>query len=87
LLSGIHLIRLGFALRKETSSGLFMLLIGILAALVAVATIFNIGTGAVAISVLLGLQVLLVGIALLIFSFVKKSVGQKIRNRLSSPNG
>ena len=74
LISGVHLIRLGLALRRETSSGLFILIIGVLAALAAIATIFNIGTGAIAISVLLGLQVLLVGI-------------EKIKDKLAARNG
>ena len=87
LIGGIHLIRSGLALRKETSSsGLLIIVTGILAVIVALATIFKIGTGAVTISVLLGLQVLLIGIALVIFSIAKKMIAEKIKDRFGSPN-
>jgi len=86
LIGGIHLIRSGLALRKETSSsGLLIIVTGILAVIVALATIFKIGTGAVTISVLLGLQVLLIGIALVIFSIAKKTIAEKIKDRFGSP--
>jgi len=87
LIGGINLIRSGLALRKETSSsGLLIIVTGILAVIVALATIFKIGTGAVTISVLLGLQVLLIGIALVIFSIAKKMIAEKIKDRFGSPN-
>ena len=87
LLGGIHLIRSGLALRRETSSsGLFIIITGILALLVALATIFKIGTAAVTISILLGLQVLLIGLSLVIFSIAKKMLVGKIKNRVGSRN-
>jgi uncharacterized membrane protein HdeD (DUF308 family) len=87
LIGGIHLIRSGLALRRETSSpGLLIIVTGVLAVIVAIATIFKIGTGAVTISILLGLQVLLIGIALVIFSFAKKTVVGKIKDRFGSRN-
>ena len=51
-----------------------MVIAGILSVVAAVMIIFNIGTGAVAISTLFGLQVLLTGIALVLLSFAKKMV-------------
>ena len=85
MIGGIHLIRSGLALRRETSSsGLLIIITGVLAVLVAIATIFKIGTGAVTISLLLGLQVLLIGIAVVIFSIAKKMVVGKIKDRLGS---
>ena len=85
LLGGIHLIRSGLALRrKSSSSGVFIIITGGLAVLVALATIFKIGTGAVAISILLGLQVLLIGLALVIFSITKKMLVGKIKERFGS---
>ena len=87
LLGGIHLIRSGLALRRETSSsGLFIIITGILALLVALATIFKIGTAAVTISILLGLQVLLIGLSLVIFSIAKKMLVGKIKDRVGSRN-
>ena len=85
LLGGIHLIRSGLALRRESaSSGVFIIITGVLAVLVALATIFKIGTGAVTISILLGLQVLLIGLALVIFSITKKMLAGKIKERFGS---
>jgi hypothetical protein len=46
--------------------------------------IFDIGTGAIAIATLLGLQVLLMGIALILLSFAKKVLTGKIRNKLET---
>lgn len=85
LIGGIHLIQSGFALRRETSSpGILIIVTGVLAVIVSLATIFNIGTGAVTISIILGLQVLLIGIAFVILAFVKKAMIEKIKNRLGS---
>ena len=85
LIGGIHLIRSGLVLRRETSSpGLLIIVTGVLAVIVSLATIFNIGTGAVTISILLGLQVLLIGIAFVILAFVKKAIIEKVKNRLGS---
>ncbi|HEX6846890.1 MAG TPA: DUF308 domain-containing protein [Chitinophagaceae bacterium] len=85
LIGGIHLIRSGLALRRETSSpGLLIIVTGVLAVIVSLATIFNIGTGAVTISVLLGLQVLLIGIAFAILGITKKRVVEKLKDRYGS---
>ena len=46
--------------------------------------IFNIGTGAVGISTLLGLQVLLTGIALVLLSFAKKVVVGRVKGKIDS---
>jgi hypothetical protein len=46
--------------------------------------VFNIGTGAVGISTLLGLQVLLTGIALVLLSFAKKVVAGRVKERIES---
>jgi len=85
LIGGIHLIRSGLALRRETSSpGLLIIVTGVLAVIVSLATIFNIGTGAVTISILLGLQMLLIGIAFAILGIAKKMIVEKIKDRLGS---
>jgi uncharacterized membrane protein HdeD (DUF308 family) len=46
--------------------------------------IFNIGTGAVGISTLLGLQVLISGIALMILSFAKKTLAGKVKDKIET---
>jgi uncharacterized membrane protein HdeD (DUF308 family) len=46
--------------------------------------IFNVGLGAVGISTLLGIQVLLTGTALVLFSFAKKALMGKVRDKVDS---
>ena len=61
-----------------------MVIAGVLSVVAAVMMVFNIGTGAVGISTLLGLQVLLTGIALVLLSFTKKIVGDRIKDKIES---
>ena len=82
LFSGILLFKNGWSLKSHNAGGWGMIIIGILSALVALMMIFNIGTGAIAIATLLGLQVLFTGIALIFLSFAKKMFIGKIRDRI-----
>jgi len=84
LITGIHLIQSGWSLKKENGLGWIMVVVGVLSAVVAVMIIFNMGMGAAGISTLLGLQVLLTGIALVILSFVKRSVVGIAKDKLES---
>jgi uncharacterized membrane protein HdeD (DUF308 family) len=61
-----------------------MVIAGVLSAVAAVMMVFNIGTGAVGISTLLGLQVLLTGIALVLLALVKKMVAGRIKDKIES---
>ena len=74
LMSGILLVKNGWSLKKENSTGWIMVIVGILSVLAAVVMIFNIGLGAIAISTVLGVQVLLTGISLILLSFTRKMV-------------
>jgi len=44
--------------------------------------IFNIGAGALGISILLGVQVLVAGIALIVLSLVKKTIRGAVRGKV-----
>ena len=59
-----------------------MVIAGVLSAVAAVMMVFDIGTGAVGISTLLCLQVLLTGIALVLLSFTKKIVAGRIKDKI-----
>jgi uncharacterized membrane protein HdeD (DUF308 family) len=74
LACGILLISNGWSVKSANSAGWVMVVVGILAVLASVFMIFNIGAGAIAISTLLGWSVLLTGIALIVLSFVLKSL-------------
>ena len=84
LLTGIHLIQSGWSLKKDNTLEWVMVIAGLLSAAVALMIIFNMGVGAVGISTLLGLQVLLTGIALVLLSFAKRSVMDIAKDRLES---
>ena len=84
LISGILLLKYGWSLKDEHSIGWVMVIAGVLSAVAAVMIIFNIGTGAVAISTLLGLQVLITGIALVLLSFAKKMVMGRVKDKIES---
>jgi uncharacterized membrane protein HdeD (DUF308 family) len=62
LITGLLLVQSGWSLRSKNSFGWIMVIAGVLSVVAAVMIVFNIGTGAVGISTLLGLQVLLTGI-------------------------
>ena len=57
---------------------------GVLSVIAAVMIIFNVGLGMIAISTLLGLQVLITGIELVLLSFAKKTVTAKVKDRVDS---
>jgi len=84
LITGLLLIQSGWSLRTRNSFGWIMVIAGVLSAAAAVMMVLNIGTGAIGISTLLGLQVLLTGIALVLLSFTKKIVGGRIKDEIES---
>jgi len=59
-----------------------MVIAGLLCVVAAVMMITNIGSGAIAISTLLGLQALFAGIALVLLSLAKRMVVKTVRQAL-----
>lgn len=84
LFTGLHIAQLGWTQRKNHTYGWVIFLGGLLAALIALPMIFNIGLGAVGVSTLLGTLVLLAGLALILFSLIKKKVGGKIQEKIEN---
>src|SRR6266566_8384895 len=84
LVTGLLLVQSGWSLRSKNSFGWIMVIAGVLSAVAAVMVVFNIGTGAIGISTLFGLQVLLTGIALILLSFTKKIVAGRIKDKIES---
>jgi uncharacterized membrane protein HdeD (DUF308 family) len=84
LLTGLLLAQSGWSLKRENSFGWAMVIAGVLSAVAAVMMIFNVGTGAVGISTLFGLQVLLTGIVLVLLSFAKKVVTGRVKDKIES---
>jgi uncharacterized membrane protein HdeD (DUF308 family) len=84
LLSGILLLNIGWSAKKTNSGGWLVVLAGIFSVIAGIMVIFDIGSGAVAVSTLLGLQVLFSGIALIVLSFAKKAVKNAVKDRIGS---
>jgi uncharacterized membrane protein HdeD (DUF308 family) len=84
LLTGLLLVQSGWSLRSKNSFGWAMVIAGVLSAVAAVMMVFNIGTGAVGISTLLALQVLLTGLALVLLSFARKVLAGRIKDKIES---
>ncbi len=84
IVTGIWLAQKGWGFREKTSLGWVIFIAGLLSTIAGVLTIFNLGVGAFGISIMLGLQVLLGGIALVVLSFVKKTFVAKISDRLET---
>ena len=82
LLSGLFLLTTGWSLKKINSIGWVMVIVGLFCVVAAVMMIMDIGSGAIAISTLLGLQTLLTGIALVLSSFAKKIIVGNIREAI-----
>jgi uncharacterized membrane protein HdeD (DUF308 family) len=84
LVTGLLLAQSGWSLKRENSFGWAMVIAGVLSAVAAVMMIFNVGTGAIGISTLFGLQVLLTGIVLVLLSFTKKVVAGRVKDKIES---
>ena len=84
LLTGLLLVQSGWSLKSKNSFGWAMVIAGVLSAVAAVMMIFNVGTGAIGISTLFGLQVLLTGIVLVLLSFAKKVVAGRVKDKIES---
>jgi uncharacterized membrane protein HdeD (DUF308 family) len=82
LITGMKLIQSGWLLKARNSFGWLMILVGLLSAVAAVMMFFNIGIGAIGISTVIGLQVLLTGIALVLLSFTKKAVVGIVKEKI-----
>ena len=80
LLTGIWLLNAGWEYRKSGLSGWIMLLGGALSVIAGIAIIFDIETGAVWISTLLGLQAIISGIGFIMLAFIKRKVVSKVKS-------
>ena len=80
LFTGIWLISAGMKHREKGLPGWFLILVGALSVIAGIAIIFNLGTGAIYISTLLGLQALFAGIGLIVLAFTKKRLVNKLIN-------
>jgi uncharacterized membrane protein HdeD (DUF308 family) len=83
LFTGIHLFKHGWDLKSDSRLGWIMVVAGGASIAAAIMMIFNLGAGSVAISTLLGLQVLLAGAAMILLAIAKKTLTTKVKNKLN----
>jgi uncharacterized membrane protein HdeD (DUF308 family) len=84
LITGFKLIQSGWLLRAKSTFGWLMIFLGIFSVIASVMMFFNLGTGALGISTLLGIQVLFTGIALVLLAFAKKAVVGIVKDEIES---
>jgi uncharacterized membrane protein HdeD (DUF308 family) len=74
LIAGLAVMMSGWKARKEHSLGWGAVFMGLLAALGGLGMVLNINSAAIGISSLLGVSVLLTGIAIILLAMIKKAV-------------
>lgn len=84
LVGGLRFLGAGWMIRASNSLGWVVILTGIFSIIAAVMVMTSLGTAAIGISVLLGTQVLIAGIALVIMAVIKKKVGDAILDKVES---
>jgi uncharacterized membrane protein HdeD (DUF308 family) len=84
LANGYHLVKNGWSNREPGAQAWLVIVIGILSLVCGLMSIFNIGLGAITISVLLGYQFLLAGIALIALAFLKKRLVKNVRSAVEN---
>lgn len=82
---GLHFIEEGIVFKKHQPFRWATVIAGVLCIIAAVVLIFDLGTG-IGVSLFIGVQILLAGIALVIFSFAKKQIGNDIIDRARNMN-
>ena len=84
IVTGLFLFQAGNSIRKVSSMGWVILIGGLICLVMAVAMIFDFTKGAIGVSIILGLQLLLSGILLIIFSFAKRSLVNRLGERIDT---
>ncbi|HMQ67754.1 MAG TPA: DUF308 domain-containing protein [Ignavibacteria bacterium] len=82
LMTGISLMANGWSLKSESSMGWFLLIVGILGIVAGLMMVMNMGSGAAGIATILGMTIVLTGIALILLSFAKKAIAGKVKDKI-----
>jgi len=77
LLSGCHLLNVGWPIKKESYVGWILVTVGLLSIYAAVMMLLSISSGAAGFATILGMQVLLAGFSHILFSFTIKKIAVK----------
>lgn len=80
VLTGVWLTQNGWVGRNTGAMGWITLIAGVLSVVAGLMVIFNIGVGAIAVSTLVGLQLLLAGIGLIVLALVKHKLVSHVKD-------
>jgi uncharacterized membrane protein HdeD (DUF308 family) len=84
LANGYHLVKNGWANREIGGQAWLVIIVGVLSLVCGLISVFNIGLGAITISVMLGYQILLAGIALIALAFLKKRLVKNVSSAVEN---
>ena len=84
IILGFNLISYGWIVKSSSGIGWVLVLMGILSVIAGLMMVFNVFSGITGAATIIGIEVLLSGIALIIFAFTKKSVVGNVKDALKS---
>ena len=84
IILGFNLFSYGWIIKSSSGIGWILVLIGILSVIAGLMMVFNVFSGVTGAATIIGMEVLLSGIALIIFAFTKKSVVGNVKDALKS---
>jgi len=82
LATGLLLTKLGWDIKNRHSFGWILLVSGVLSIIAGVMMLFDMGTAAVGISTLLGLQAIVAGLGFIILSLAKKNMVGRVEDKV-----
>lgn len=84
IINGALLISLGWPVRKRHIAGWLLTAAGTISLIAGIIMVFNITAGAKGIALLLGLQAIVSGIALILFALAKKVLVARVKTKVST---
>jgi uncharacterized membrane protein HdeD (DUF308 family) len=87
IVTGGWLVQQGWTQRRNGFVAWVILVPGLVSVLTGIMAIFNRATGAVAVSIIVGIQLLLVGIALVVLAFVKRKIVGIVKDKAAELRG
>lgn len=79
IITGVWVLRSGWQYRQSGGSGWIMIIAGLLSVIAGFFVIFDLAAGAVAVTTLLALQLILAGIALILLALLKRRIIGKLK--------
>jgi uncharacterized membrane protein HdeD (DUF308 family) len=82
LVTAYNLLSYAWPRRTDGWMGWLMIVVGLLSIILAILVVINPAIGASWVSIVLGIQVLLSGLALVLLAFIKKAVSKKVEQKI-----